>query len=66
MGDRPRCPKCAGRLFVDQAAAGLGQGTAELACLSCGWRQLRTLAQLGISPPTTTHQPRLHIARKRR
>lgn len=65
MPTEPRCPKCAGRLFVDRDADGLVPLASELACLACGWRRVMTLAEAGVSAPTASHQPRMPRARWR-
>lgn len=64
MPTEPRCPKCAGRLFVDRDADGLVPLASELACLACGWRRVVTLAETGLFPPRTGHDPRMHGARR--
>ena len=48
MGTASRCPKCAGRLFVDHEVDGLVPGGPELACLVCGWRRVVTPAEAGL------------------
>jgi len=59
----PRCPKCAGRLYLDRDGDGLT--AAELACLACGWRRTVTLAEVGVSEPTGRFSPQITARRRR-
>jgi len=48
-----RCPRCAGRLYWDVT---VGDDDGELACLMCGWREVRPprpneRSQRGIGKP---------------
>ncbi|HEY7293792.1 MAG TPA: hypothetical protein VH916_02080 [Dehalococcoidia bacterium] len=42
---RPRCPKCGGRLYLEQEPGGRFNLPREWACLQCGWRRAYTPPQ---------------------
>ena len=57
-----RCPKCAGWLFTDYTPE---DAVPELACLSCGWRRVLTLTEVGLlTSPARQREPRLAGARR--
>lgn len=45
MKAQVRCPKCGGRLYLEQELSGRFHLPREWACLQCGWRRAYTPPQ---------------------